>query len=347
MEVDLRTGFVKQPTFADLARLEKKPIHARPIIRDAEVYWNSFESTWLKGPIDEVTNRGFLAQQRRAVQQAAINQGKRTGQPTSHIVGNMDRAFQKPLQLDSDVHETWHHGMPGNYANPAPQADFAGAAHAGMTQEEYARWLAEQIARATRNATNGSAFGEATTAAPTRTERVRAAAETARAYGIPLTGVGESMLGAGMLATDAVGAAGSGIGAVGSGIATGVGAVGSGIATGASAVGSAAATGVGAAATGLGALGRFATEVGGGLAWTYGEGVKLVGELGYEALKAGTRVVDRAGSAVVEAPALLARGIGRGIAGAARGIRDGRGFLDQVGLAVADAEGDAEREDPR
>ena len=45
MEVDLRTGFVKQPTFADLARLEKKPLHARPIIRDAEVYWNSFEST--------------------------------------------------------------------------------------------------------------------------------------------------------------------------------------------------------------------------------------------------------------------------------------------------------------
>ena len=100
MEVDQRTGFVKQPTFADLARLEKKPLHARPIIRDAEVYWNSFESTWLKGPIDGVTNRGFLAQQRRAVQQAAINQGKRTGQPVPHIVGNMDRAFQKPLVLE-------------------------------------------------------------------------------------------------------------------------------------------------------------------------------------------------------------------------------------------------------
>ena len=99
MEVDRRTGFVKPPTFADLARLEKKPLHAKPIIRDAEV-------CWLKGPIDEVTNRGFLAQQRRAVQQAAINEGKRTGQPTAHIVGNMDRAFQKPLRLDSDVHET-------------------------------------------------------------------------------------------------------------------------------------------------------------------------------------------------------------------------------------------------
>ena len=42
MEVDLRTGFVKQPTFADLARLEKKPLHAKPIIRDAETYWNFF-----------------------------------------------------------------------------------------------------------------------------------------------------------------------------------------------------------------------------------------------------------------------------------------------------------------
>ena len=125
------------------------------------------------------------------------------------------------------------------------------------------------------------------------------------------------------------------------------GAAAEGLGAAASAVGSAAATGVGAAATGLGALGRVTAEVGGGLAWTYGEGVKLVEELGYESLKAGTKVVDRAGSAVVEAPAFLARGIGKGIAGAVRGIRDGRGFLDQVGLAVAEAEGDAEREDPR
>ena len=53
---------------------------------------------------------------------------------------------------------------------------------------------------------------------------------------------------------------------------------------------------------GLGALGRVTAEVGGGLAWTYGQGVKLVGELGYEALKAGTKVVDRAGSAVALTP---------------------------------------------
>ena len=85
-----------------------------------------------------------------------------------------------------------------------------------------------------------------------------------------------------------------------------------------------------------------ARDIGTGLAWTYGQGVKLVGELGYEALKAGTRVVDRAGSAVVEAPSLLARGIGRGIAGAARGIRDTKGFLDRVAMEVADAEGEEE-----
>ena len=47
------------------------------------------------------------------------------------------------------------------------------------------------------------------------------------------------------------------------------------------------------------------------------------------------------------APWNLPGTLGRGIAGAARGIRDARGFLDQVGLAVAEAEGDAEREDPR
>ena len=340
MEVDQRTGFVKQPTFADLARLEKKPIHARPIIRDAETYWNSFESTWMKGPIDEVTNRGFLAQQRRAVQQAAINQGKRTGQPTSHIVGNMDRAFQKPLQMDSDVHETWHHGMPGNYANPAPQADFAGAAHAGMTQEEYARWLAEQIARATRNATNRSAFGEATTAAPSRTERVRAAAETARAYGIPLTGVGESMLGAGMLATDAVSAVGSaaatGVGAVGSGLATGASAVGSAAATGASAVGSGIATGASAAGsaavTGLRGVGSLAGMAARGIDDVGSAVIPVVGE--------GLRnIADGVASL---APSNLARTVGRGIAGAARGIRDGRGFLERVAMEVADAEGEEE-----
>ena len=88
-----------------------------------------------------------------------------------------------------------------------------------------------------------------------------------------------------------------------------------------------------------------------------------MGELGHEALKAGTRGIDDVGSVVIPtvgeglrylgrgihtlSPQNLAHTLGRGIAGAARGIRDGRGFLDQVGLAVADAEGDAEREDPR
>ena len=70
--------------------------------------------------------------------------------------------------------------------------------------------------------------------------------------------------------------------------------------------------------------------------------MKLTGELGYEVMKAGTKAVDSVGSAVVEAPSLLARGIGRGIAGAARGVRESRGFLDRVGMAIADAEGEEE-----
>ena len=148
------------------------------------------------------------------------------------------------------------------------------------------------------------------------------------------------MIGAALLAKDAVGA-------VGSAAATGLGAVG-GVAAMPLGMGVRGLDRAGSAAIALGgdAVGT-ARDIATGLGWVYGQGVKLVGELGYEALKAGTRVVDRAGSAVVEAPSLLARGIGRGIAGATRGIRDGRGFLDQVGLAVAEAEGDAEREDPR
>ena len=64
--MDKKTGFVKRPTFAELAQLEQKVTYSKPIIRDATAYWNSFDSAWLKGPLDEVSNRAFLAQQRRA-----------------------------------------------------------------------------------------------------------------------------------------------------------------------------------------------------------------------------------------------------------------------------------------
>ena len=75
--MDKTTGFVKRPTFAELAKLEQKVTYSKPIVRDAVAYWNSFDSAWLKGPLDEVSNRAFLAQQRRAIQQAPSMPGAR------------------------------------------------------------------------------------------------------------------------------------------------------------------------------------------------------------------------------------------------------------------------------
>ena len=144
MEIDQRTGFVKRPTFTDLAQLERERYRTKPIIRDAATFWSSFESSWLKGPIDEVANRGFLTQQRRAIQQAANNQSRKTDQPVAHIMGNIDRAFQKPLKLESETIETWKGGMPGYYANPAPQTD-AFQPHDVAAQAEMLRRFTEAI----------------------------------------------------------------------------------------------------------------------------------------------------------------------------------------------------------
>ena len=117
--MDKKTGFVKRPTFAELAKLEQKVTYSKPIIRDATAYWNSFDSAWLKGPLDEVSNRAFLAQQRRAIQQAAINAGRSTGVPPAQVMGTMDRAFNKPHRLDTDEINVQTDGIVSSYYNPA------------------------------------------------------------------------------------------------------------------------------------------------------------------------------------------------------------------------------------
>ena len=44
MEIDKKTGFVKRPTFAELAQVQQKVTHGKPIVRDALTYWNSYDS---------------------------------------------------------------------------------------------------------------------------------------------------------------------------------------------------------------------------------------------------------------------------------------------------------------
>ena len=72
----------------------------------------------------------------------------------------------------------------------------------------------------------------------------------------------------------------------------------------------------------------------------------------------GVRALDRVGSTAVTpageglhhlgrgihalSPQNLAHTLGRGIAGAARGVAESRGFLDRVGMAIAEAEGEEE-----
>jgi hypothetical protein len=190
MEIDQRTGFIKRPTFTDLAQLERKRYRTKPIIRDAATFWSSFESSWLKGPIDEVANRGFLTQQRRAIQQAANNQSRKTDQPVAHIMGNIDRAFQKPLKLESETIETWKGGMPGYYANPAPQTD-AFQPHDAAAQAEMLRRFTEAIEKLERMNRNTADMSNATHSGASRAEYVRSFMRdnirTARdATGIPI-----------------------------------------------------------------------------------------------------------------------------------------------------------------
>ena len=96
--------------------------------------------------------------------------------------------------------------------------------------------------------------------------------------------------------------------------------------------GSAAVSGLGAAGsatvTGLGMAARGIDDVGSAVIPVVGEGLRYLGR-GIHAFS----------------PQNLAHTLGRGIAGAARGVAESRGFLDRVGMAVADAEG--QDEDPR
>ena len=163
--MDKHTGFVKRPTFAELAKLEKKVTYAKPIVRDATAYWNSFDSAWLKGPLDEVTQRAFLAQQRRAVQQAASNQGRQTGQPPAHIVGSMDRAFNKPHRLESDEINVQTDGIVSSYANPVQDHNVIASQEMKRQAEIVQRMMKENEERG-RAAKGASAFADGLGPAP-------------------------------------------------------------------------------------------------------------------------------------------------------------------------------------
>ncbi len=121
--MDKKTGFVKRPTFSELAKLEKEVVHAKPIVRDATTYWNSYQAHWLKGPIDKVADQASLIRTRQSIKNLALNQSSGTDLPVGHIQGNMYRALSKPMRLASDTADFVHDGMAGNYANPASAND--------------------------------------------------------------------------------------------------------------------------------------------------------------------------------------------------------------------------------
>ena len=155
--MDKKTGFVKRPTFAELAQLEQKVTYSKPIIRDATAYWNSFDSAWLKGPLDEVSNRAFLAQQRQAIQQAAINAGRSTGVPPAQVMGTMDRAFQKPHRLDTDEINVQTDGIVSSYYNPAQDHNVRESQEMQRQREVMERIMRENEER-DRRASGADAF---------------------------------------------------------------------------------------------------------------------------------------------------------------------------------------------
>ena len=172
--MDKKTGFVKRPTFAELAQLEQKVTYSKPIIRDATAYWNSFDSAWLKGPLDEVSNRAFLAQQRQAIQQAAINAGRSTGVSPAQVMGTMDRAFNKPHRLDTDEINVQTDGIVSSYYNPAQDHNVRESQEMQRQREFMERMMRENEER-DRRASGADAFEEGLGSSATRESFARRA----------------------------------------------------------------------------------------------------------------------------------------------------------------------------
>ena len=201
--MDKKTGFVKRPTFAELAKLEQKVTYSKPIVRDAVAYWNSFDSAWLKGPLDEVSNRAFLAQQRRAIQQAAINAGRKTGQPPAQIVGSLDRAFNKPHRLDSDEINVQTDGIVSSYYNPAQDHNVL-ISQEMKRQSELLERLMKEMEERDRTARGAEGFAAGLGSGATREGWFRRAWDTAVP---PTSDLGRVVTGAGLAAEAGIGAA--------------------------------------------------------------------------------------------------------------------------------------------
>ena len=208
--MDKKTGFVKRPTFAELAKLEQKVTYSKPIVRDAVAYWNSFDSAWLKGPLDEVSNRAFLAQQRRAIQQAAINAGRKTGQPPAQIVGSMDRAFNKPHRLDSDEINVQTDVIVSSYYNPAQDHNVL-ISQEMKRQSELLERLMKEMEERDRTARGAEGFAAGLGSGDTRESWFRRAFDTA----VPRSSdMGRMVTGAGLAAEATVGTVNLGVEAV-------------------------------------------------------------------------------------------------------------------------------------
>ena len=205
--MDKQTGFVKRPTFAELAKLEQKVTYSKPIVRDAVAYWNSFDSAWLKGPLDEVSNRAFLAQQRRAIQQAAINAGRKTGQPPAQIVGSLDRAFNKPHRLDSDEINVQTDGIVSSYYNPAQDHNVL-ISQEMKRQSELLERLMKEMEERDRMARSAEGFAAGLGSGATREGWFRRAFDTAVP---PTSDLGRVITGAGLVAEAGIGAASMGV----------------------------------------------------------------------------------------------------------------------------------------
>ena len=59
------------PTFAELAQYQVPP-REKPIKREAIVFYDSFEGSWLRQPADEMRNKAAEMQAREAIQQELL-----------------------------------------------------------------------------------------------------------------------------------------------------------------------------------------------------------------------------------------------------------------------------------
>ena len=85
------------PTFAELAQYQVPP-REKPIKREAIVFYDSFEGSWLRKAADAMRDKAAEMQAREGIQLMARKKAGEQNISVPQITGDMQRQFQRPLR---------------------------------------------------------------------------------------------------------------------------------------------------------------------------------------------------------------------------------------------------------